>query len=861
MKKNIFISGIIISFFISSLVSAENTFIVESDRDLIVNFEKSREHFTPVWSGNPYQPMNIFISSATIDGINMVAGDEIAVFDVDNSNEICVGSVVLEAEIPPTIDVIASTDDPDTPDMDGFIDGHTIIYRLWDDSEETEIIYVTPSYHPDYDEVFTSFGTALVDLEGLTQPPEPSAILPDIIVDPGESFSVPLTVNDLVELEGMDIVITFEEDVIDATGATLSGGVLEGWNYGFQVNTTVDGQITLVFYAQVDLFSGSGVVAYLEFDAVCSAGDSTPLTFTQFDVNEVSYLDNVTNGSVTCEGVPQYTITTTPNPPEGGSTTGDGIYEEGTECTVIATPNTGWNFINWTEDGVEVSTDEEYTFIVESDRDLVANFLEMIPPTASFTAEPTEGYAPLEVTFTNTSDLGTGDLISYLWEFGDGDTSSEENPIHEYIDADIYEVTLTVTTTHGNDTSPPTTITVYETIPPTASFTAEPTEGYAPLEVTFTNTSDLGTGDLISYLWEFGDGDTSSEENPIHEYIDADIYEVTLTVTTTHGNDTSLPTTITVYETIPPTASFTSDPTEGYAPLEVTFTNTSDPGTGSAITYLWNFGDGDISFEENPIHEYTDAGVYEVTLTVTTTHGTDTSPPTMISVYLQPSAMLPDTTVDYEESFSIPLIVNNLVNLEGMDIIIIFEQNVIDATGATLEGGILEDENYALVVNPDVDGQITLVFYAEMNLFSGSGVVAYLEFDAVGSPGDSTPLTFTQFDVDEVSYLENVTNGSVSLEGIGIDDDYIPTDFALDQNYPNPFSRITSIKYSLPKPSNVKIQIYNVKGQLVEILVNDDKEVGVHFVNWNANDVSPGVYFYIFEIKDKKFLRKMIVLK
>jgi len=68
------------------------------------------------------------------------------------------------------------------------------------------------------------------------------------------------------------------------------------------------------------------------------------------------------------------TITTEANPPEGGTTTGDGVYSIGTEVTVTATPNTEWEFINWTEDGVEVSVDPVYTFFVSGDVTLVANF-------------------------------------------------------------------------------------------------------------------------------------------------------------------------------------------------------------------------------------------------------------------------------------------------------------------------------------------------------------------------------------------------------------------------------------------------------------------------------------------------------
>ena len=68
-----------------------------------------------------------------------------------------------------------------------------------------------------------------------------------------------------------------------------------------------------------------------------------------------------------------------------------------------------------------------------------------------------------------------------------------------------------------------------------------------------------------------------------------------------------------------PIAAFEAEPAEGYVPLTVTFTNKSDPGTGSNVEYLWDFSDGGTTTAENPVHTFTDVGVFSVTLTTTTT--------------------------------------------------------------------------------------------------------------------------------------------------------------------------------------------------------------------------------------------------
>ncbi|MCK4357817.1 MAG: T9SS type A sorting domain-containing protein [Candidatus Cloacimonetes bacterium] len=80
------------------------------------------------------------------------------------------------------------------------------------------------------------------------------------------------------------------------------------------------------------------------------------------------------------------------------------------------------------------------------------------------------------------------------------------------------------------------------------------------------------------------------------------------------------------------------------------------------------------------------------------------------------------------------------------------------------------------------------------------------------------------------------------------------------KNYPNPFNNITSISYALQHPSFVKLQIYNIKGQLVGTLINEHKPAGYHTVEWNAKDMSSGIYLYKLTTQDKTFIKKMIIL-
>jgi len=260
-------------------------------------------------------------------------------------------------------------------------------------------------------------------------------------------------------------------------------------------------------------------------------------------------------------------------------------------------------------------------------------------PVASFSSDVTAGTEPLTVSFTDSS---TNSPVKWVWTFGDNDYSSATNPSHTYTAEGIYTVTLTVTNSGGSDTVTKTGyITVSAVTVPVASFTSNVTTGAIPLTVGFT---DASTNTPTAWSWSFGDGSTSTEENPSHTYTSAGTYAVTLTATN-YGGGNSVTSTgyITATAAINPVASFTSNVTTGTIPMSVGFTDTS---TNSPTDWTWTFGDGYYAYTENPSHEYTEAGTYSVTLTVTNDAGSDTVTETSyITVASEPvAAFTADTT-------------------------------------------------------------------------------------------------------------------------------------------------------------------------------------------------------------------------
>ncbi len=154
-----------------------------------------------------------------------------------------------------------------------------------------------------------------------------------------------------------------------------------------------------------------------------------------------------------------------------------------------------------------------------------------VVPVADFSADVVKGKAPLDVKFT---DKSRGEIQTYEWDFGDGNTSTESDPTHTYSKGGKYTVKLTVKGPHGTDTKTRTGyIQVY--VPPTANFVAAATKGKAPFRAKF---EDKSKGVVTKWLWKFGDGATSTKENPAHVYKNPGRYTVKLTVKGPGGSNT-----------------------------------------------------------------------------------------------------------------------------------------------------------------------------------------------------------------------------------------------------------------------------------------------------------------------------------
>jgi PKD repeat protein len=237
--------------------------------------------------------------------------------------------------------------------------------------------------------------------------------------------------------------------------------------------------------------------------------------------------------------------------------------------------------------------------------------ISVCPLVASFTTSQTTGLVPLSVQFTDTS---TNQPTGWLWNFGDGTQNSTlQNPKHLYATSGVYTARLDATNNQGSCWNT-TSITVS---PLTASFNANQTTGLEPLAVQFTDTS---TDLPIKWSWNFGDSGTSGIQNPVHTYTAPGIYTMNLSATNGFDGWMSSPSIlITVFSL--PQVSFTASPRSGTPGTSVIFADgsTSFP---NPVSWYWDFGDGYSSTQQNPSHQYTSPGSYDVNHSATNPQGT-----------------------------------------------------------------------------------------------------------------------------------------------------------------------------------------------------------------------------------------------
>jgi len=467
------------------------------------------------------------------------------------------------------------------------------------------------------------------------------------------------------------------------------------------------------------------------------------------------------------------------------------------------------------------------------------------------------------VQYTNLSTIDVGELKS-SWNFGDGNTSLQENPEHTYAAAGNYLVTLSVTSASGCVATQSQTAWVFPK--PHAAFIATSVCAYD--SVKFENQSTLSSGSM-TFHWDFGDGSTSEQRNPVKKYDAPGTYPVTLIATSDKNGADTISKTIDVYP-IPVADFIGSDVCDGFT---TQFTNHSSVVSGVIANYLWDFGDGSNAVRESPSRQYLNPGAYRVTLRVSSDKNCQASVSKTVTVYENPVAnftvsgvCLHQSVLPVNHSVSGSEATNEWVMGDGAVYQVFSPSHTYVSPGqyainlkVTDLNGCVDSlkRNVTIYALPDVDAgaDTTIVLGFPVRLNAGGGVVyEWYPADGLSSPFVSNPVASP---TSTTTYLLTVQDqyGCVNRDSVTVrvEDHHrlIATNIVTpDGNGKNDTWYVQNIE-NYP---NAEVIIFNRWGTIVY-------QSQGYQNNWNGTnakrDILPdGAYYYVITIPGSEVIYK-----
>ncbi len=383
--------------------------------------------------------------------------------------------------------------------------------------------------------------------------------------------------------------------------------------------------------------------------------------------------------------------------------------------------------------------------------------------------------------FTDLSQVSSGTITNWDWDFDDNNFSTLTSPSHTYANADQYDVTLLVTTDRSCVSS--VTLPVIISTNPVAGFTF--VEACETDDVVFTSTSSISVGNIDIWAWDFGDSNSSGTEHPSHSYSTYGTYTVGLTVTSPEGCSDFIEQDVNVHPY--PIADFTVT-TECFG-TPTQFTDGSSVSGDIISTWAWDFGDNSSpSSSQNPTNQYVQEGQFTAILTVTTPNSCSATVSYPVTVHAMPVAEFDNTTVCAEN----PTDFENLTQLSSGTLVSVnwdfgdgnsgsgdnpsnlyADYGVYVATmTVTSDEGCIDQISHEVQVYPLPEVDFTSdvisgcqplnVQFVDLSTIPGSSVIASRVWDiGVGDPISSTAPNYTY--IQQGSY--DVTLTVTSLEG------------------------------------------------------------------------------------------------
>ena len=195
---------------------------------------------------------------------------------------------------------------------------------------------------------------------------------------------------------------------------------------------------------------------------------------------------------------------------------------------------------------------------------------------------------------------------------------------------------------------------------------------------------------------------------------------------------------------------------------------------------------------------------------------------------------------------SLPIYMPEEMSVEGVDITIEYDPSIFRVKSFNNSNGMLNMDDYSTVINNTQNGIFKFVGYAQNSPEVLTGLIGTIEFEMISMVTVQSTIRLKDLRINDMNVggFKVEEDGKVTITSeVNVMIEVLPESFALNQNYPNPFNPITSINFELSQDGDVKILVYDIKGALVDEMLNQWMKAGVHKYEWNAFEKASGIYF------------------
>ncbi len=482
---------------------------------------------------------------------------------------------------------------------------------------------------------------------------------------------------------------------------------------------------------------------------------------------------------------------------------------------------------------------------------------------------PNVGFSYFADTLSVAFNSNISDGNNLLWNFGDGNTSTEENPTHVYQNFGQYTVTLSASNDCGDSLHQQNIII---TSAPSANFSSNVNQICFGESVQFINNSSASAS---SFLWTFEGGSpaTSTERNPSVTYNASGSYDVTLVVSNNNGSDDLV---IENYITVDPSVSSTF----GYSQDSLTFTGNFTGSAGSNL--LWTFGDGTSSTVSNPTKIYADYGTYTVQLIAQNACGIDTSAK-QVFMYVTPSAGFvasslfkcvgdsiqfqnnsegPYTELLWRFEGGEPATSNEenpliFYNTKGVFNVQLVASNPLSSDTLTLES-LIEIESTPVAKFDILLNNLDLT----LTYTGGNASVYSWDFGDGSSSSEQNPQHtyglpgeyFIKLEVTNSCGKDSLTE-RVVIFPVSTNDFSSKLDFVI---WPNPTHGILNIKINDYNYSSLNLSLQNSLGQILEVF--EFSELKDNILSKDISHLHKGIYFVTLKSQGSTITKPLIII-